>query len=153
MNDYLSKPIDPHELYRKIVKNIKRIKRNENESFLIADQTVEVLSIDQLMESFDPSFRNEFIKILEKEFNDFSERIFPAVQANDSEAVRQLIHKISPSLQRFKNETLSSHLTELKNLMAENSSSVIMTEKLKKIEQECKTIFNVIIHLKEKYSS
>jgi len=76
MNDYLSKPIDPHELYRKIVKNIKRIKRNENESFLIADQTVEVLSIDQLMESFDPSFRNEFIKILEKEFNDLAKEFF-----------------------------------------------------------------------------
>jgi CheY-like chemotaxis protein len=153
MNDYLSKPIDPYELYRKIVKNIKRKKRNENESFLItdADQAVEVLSIDQLMESFDPSFRNEFIKILEKEFNDFREKIFIAAKPVNAEAARQLIHKISPSLKRFKNEMLSLHLVELQKSMTEHSSPSAITGQLKKIQQECDSIFNTITQLKEKY--
>ncbi|HKR05989.1 MAG TPA: ATP-binding protein [Bacteroidia bacterium] len=153
MNDYLSKPIDPHELYRKIVKNIKRKKRNENESFLItdADRAVEVLRIDQLMESFDPFFRNEFIKILEKEFNDFREKIFIAAKTVNAEDARQLIHKITPSLKRFKNETLSFHLVELQKSITEHSSPSAIPEQLEKIQQECDSIFNTIAQLKEKY--
>jgi PAS domain S-box-containing protein len=151
MNDYLAKPIDPHELYRKIVKNIKRKKGNQDESFLIADQTARILNIDELMESFDRSFRKEFLKILEKEFIDFREKIIAAVKNRNSEDLRQSIHKISPTLKRFKGEMLSVQLSELKRLMIQHSSASTVMKHLEKIQQECDTIFNTLQQLKEKY--
>ncbi|MEO5571149.1 MAG: ATP-binding protein [Bacteroidia bacterium] len=152
MDDYLSKPIDPHELYRKIVKNIKRKQRNQEESFLIIDNEVEVLSIEQLMETFDKSFQQEFLKLLEKEFRDFREKIFIAVKGHNLETIRQLIHRITPSLKRFKNQILLSALDELKKLMLTDPPSEKIEEQLKKVHEECNIIFNTLNQMKKKYS-
>ncbi len=151
MNDYLPKPIDPQELYHKIVSHLKR-KSSDTSDFVIKALPEKVLNIEQLIESFDDKFKSEFLDMLEKEFLDFALKIERATHHNDLNRVRQLIHRLHPSLSRLAHENLSEQLTRLKAIMHDNPGDIESTnECIRKIKEESMLIIESIGRLKEKY--
>jgi PAS domain S-box-containing protein len=153
MNDFLSKPIDPHELYRIIVKNIKRKRRNEEESFLIEEPSNEIMTIRDLLETYDVSFRKEFLELLENEVKEFDINIHNAVMDRNTDAVKKLIHKITPSIKRFDKESLTPLLAILKYLLESNPAEESLASTMEQIKQECANILNHINSLKEQFFS
>jgi len=148
MNDYLSKPIDPHELYRIIVKNLKRKRRMEDDAAIEnADSTG--MDLPELLASFDDHvFRNQFLDMLESEFRNFVPDLNQAVNELNSRQVHYLIHRINPSLKRFGDESLSPLLVILKTMMDDNPVNPEIKNVLMEIESACQSLIEVIRELR-----
>jgi PAS domain S-box-containing protein len=151
MNDYLSKPIDPHELYRIIVKNLKRKRRMEDDA--PNDETGSSgMDLPELLASFDdPVFRNQFLDMLETEFRTFIPELNLAVKELNSRQVHYLIHRIHPSLKRFRDETLSPLLVILKMMMDDNPLNPELRSVLPEIDAACQDIIDIIRELRSSY--
>jgi PAS domain S-box-containing protein len=154
MNDYLPKPIDPYELYRKIIKNIS-IKEDMQRQFLVIPSAPEdVLSLSELLESFadDETFLKNYLNLFKKEFKELHSKISVAALKHDTETVRMIIHKIKPSLSRVQEKDLPGQLTDLKAaLMLNHTDDPGLKTILSSIELSCNRILDEIGNLEAKY--
>src|SRR5205085_3375750 len=117
MDDYIPKPIDPYELYRKVVKNISHKLSAQGE--LLQNQygnSDQVINLPALIKSFkdDPAFVSDYLYTFEREFTDLPVEIIRHSQQRNVKALSDLIHKINPSIRRFENTDLLKQLNELK---------------------------------------
>jgi PAS domain S-box-containing protein len=118
MNDFIPKPIDLKELYRKLMINLGLVPGDKEE---MPEAPVEegILSLEELLETFpDNEFRLQYLDLLRRDFNDLPLKISEALKKNDPKLLSVHIHKISPAFERLNEKTLPEKLSLLKGLLS-----------------------------------
>ncbi len=117
MNDYLSKPFNPEELYMKIAKNLKLTMAQEN--FHIQNKE-EVLSLADMVEQYssDHQFITALLNSLKQNFDTLPGQVAELAEQKDLYNLRKTIHKQTPSIRMVKNFYLSMQLDKLKQALA-----------------------------------
>ncbi|HLG35090.1 MAG TPA: ATP-binding protein [Bacteroidia bacterium] len=133
MSDFISKPIDTYELYRKIIKHTHLGKSRLADAGDNAAETEEPVTINRMIESFrdDPEFINDYLNIFEQEFNALPSAVHQILLKRDADALSKLIHKVTPSLMRFANH---DYIERINSLMAAINPDNPDDEKIKQSE-------------------
>lgn len=155
MNDLLTKPVDPKELFRKINKySGKTVKENKVKSKLKEDRlSISFSDLDDLYsDSPDPYL--EFLTHLEDESAHNYTELVKSIKNNDSAAFNIVKHKMQASLKIINYNTLISYLEDIKKEFKEDQVASQYQEILSKIEQFYDYIVNKVASKKEElYSS
>jgi len=153
MNDFIPKPIDLKELYRKLVINLGLAPSNSSEEIPIPPAEEGILSIEQLLETFpDNEFRLQYLDLLRRDFNDLPLKISEAVNKNDSKLLNVHVHKISPAFERLKERALPEKLNRLKLLLSkETRNDDELSKVTSDIKNICSGISDRIFEMKRRY--
>ncbi len=118
MNDYLSKPFNPDELYLKIAKNLNL--PIDRQTFHVQNNE-EVLSLLRIVEEYsnDTQFVTALLDSLKTNFAGLSGQIAELAHQKDLYNLRKVIHKQMPSIRMVENHSLKTHLDKLKNALAQ----------------------------------
>ncbi len=153
MNGYLTKPIDPNELYKTITKYLRIAKVNSSDTEKPQPPLVEKFDIAFLMDSFDDKFRKEFLQLQKKEILDFIPNIKEQSRQRNISEIKRITHKITPSLKRLDKIILLNKLNDLKNLIEVNSPEKEISILLQQICDDCDGILQQVNTLQQKYAS
>ncbi len=154
MDDYITKPIDPYELYRKVIKNVSHKLAKKDLPQVESEETNEVIHLSSLVESFkdDPAFVNDYLHTFEREFSELPVQAIMLSKLRDSKALAELIHKINPSIRRFENTELLTQLNELRDLTSDkDTKDAELTRVGKKIQHSCDELLESIYAIKSTY--
>lgn len=131
MNDYLSKPFNPDELYLKIAKNL-----NQNINSQPFQQDTEELSLLDIVEQYsnDVQFVTTLLTSLKSNFVSLSGQVAEVAGQKDLYTLKKIVHKQMPSIRMVENHSLRSELESLKNALAQEHIE----------DEEIKTLLNSI---------
>lgn len=94
MNDFLIKPFNPSELFRKIKKYQKIDHSNHR---LPENQTFDISEIKKIA-NHDMNFLTELLQICSEQFNSFPGQLKGILHKKNYEEARNLMHKVKPSI-------------------------------------------------------
>ena len=154
MNDYVTKPIDYHDLFRKLIKYTNSKLPDEINADVAGTLAGDSRNIRDLLDSFraDPDFVRRYLSIYEKEFVHLPSLVTAIASEGDVEALSDLIHKSLPSIERLKNEALRSQLHQLRDLVADRTSPPAeIDEVLGAIKKSCEEVMSVLYSLEAEY--
>lgn len=155
MNDYISKPIYPNELYQKIIKSIRNKLTARDEFAVEQSWQDEIVSLKNIIESSkdDPGFIIKYLKLFEKEFSELHFNLSVILKQKDIKSLSKLIHKITPSIQRLENTSLQQQLYQIRELLSDNDSTEKDFENLmEEIKKSCDEAMQNIRKLKNENS-
>lgn len=116
MNDYISKPFKPEDLYAKIIKHLEKADPGKvislNQSEEILKYKIDLASIYQLGNG-DPTFLNELILVYDKQTPAFVEKLRGYTKSHNFEAIRSVCHQIKSSYGILKMVELEKVLAEI----------------------------------------
>jgi len=144
MNDYISKPFEPDDLFKKITTLSDQNNKGNNSEQVINDQNISVPSIDhdrttnleyikELSED-NESFFKDFIKLFMKNTPETLSSLITGVTNSDWEKVRQAAHKMKPSL----NYLGMKEARELASTIETKAKDLTGTEEIPKLAEELK---------------
>jgi CheY-like chemotaxis protein len=146
MSDFLTKPFNPDELYRKLVKHAYQSKE---ESLSISTNSrqiagaIEVLSYKQVYElaAGDKLFIEQLIHSSIEQIQQFKEMIHEIVEAKNKARFESAVHKIQPMIRLFEMHLLARHLEETRSLMENKSISLAqLNNKIIDIMKACNSL-------------
>ena len=114
----------------------------------------EILTIAQLFDAFrdDEDFITGYLQLMKQEFSELPSKLVVIVQERNSEALRNLIHKITPTLKRLPGEKLTGLLFHLKNSLHNHPVNHFSSEPiLSEIDNECTRIIDEIKLLEQTF--
>jgi len=151
MNDYISKPINPEEMYQKILKNIShKLSAAQLENDLQGDTT----NLKSLIESFkdEPEFIRRYLSEYENEFTQLPLHAIDISKKKDVDELERLIHKASSSIQRTEHPLLKKQLDSLKQMLSDKEPIDDSIFRLtSEIQKSCEDVIAQIKTLQEEY--
>ena len=115
MNDYVSKPFDPEELYSKICQSVSGLGK------LKEARTLNIEKIDRLYNG-DAVKINDLLKMIHTQIKDDLEMLQNKAKEKDQESVSFLVHKMKSTIDLIGNDNLLHKIGVLENSFGENSS-------------------------------
>lgn len=122
MNDYISKPFHPQELYQKIIYHFpnnfnqptpvdlnktKTVVKNASDSQVIQLEKITRFSLG------DQAFERELINIYLKTFRQLPEQVRHYAEQGNAEQLRAIVHKVKPSLQSLAAKEIEKSLRNI----------------------------------------
>lgn len=156
MNDFISKPIDSRELYRKIVMHIQSKSLLTNDAAELTEVIDETISLSEMIESFkdDPEFIKGYLTIFENEFEALPAVVQKILDKRDAVALSALIHKVTPSLLRLDNDEYIKRINMLKKIVVNgNLSDAQIKDSVNSIRKLSDEVITQINSLREKFVS
>ncbi len=155
MNDYISKPVHPDQLYQKIILNIDNNLRARADHEVDCVWSEEIISIEEIITSSgsDKSFVKRYLDLFEREVSQLPDRVQRAIRENNKEELSKIIHKATPSIQRLGRTSLHSQLYQLRELLQQSSERKELERQVKKIRTSCRDAVAYIRKLKKTHSA
>ena len=115
MNDYLSKPFNPSVLYRKISSNL-----NLPNTFPSVPEESDILSLSDIVEKYDSdsAFITRLLDSLRSSFESLAQQVVVFAENKNVRELRQMTHKLIPTIRMVENYQLQEQLDELKFVLS-----------------------------------
>ena len=115
MNDYLSKPFNPNTLYRAISHNL-----NLPDTFPDVPKEEDILSLQNIVNRYDgdASFIGKLLNSLRNSFEELAQQVTTFAEDKDVYQLRQLTHKLTPTIRMVENHELQQQLDELRQVLS-----------------------------------
>lgn len=147
MNDYVSKPFQPNDLYCKMLKyytQSESIVSNVPETQTQASNTSSTLASDFNLAKYfeithdDPSMYQDLLKLTFREFNNFMMDYREGMEQRDLNRIRSLVHKSSPTMQLLEFNGLIHESSQGKHILHHpNPEDNWISKNIKEVEKHC----------------
>ena len=147
MNDFISKPFNPEELYHKIISKLSSdFFDNSNPLVKLEVKVKKHLNLKYLSELSDGNhtFETEMIELFIKQVPIDIVTLSNAVVIQDEKKISDLSHKLKSSLDIFGRQDLSEELNKLSNLYKSDNKNKEIQNKLEEIQNELELFYPVL---------
>jgi len=133
----LTKPFSPNQLHSMIqrfcvdqihLEGRKLIQQGESNEPGLNDQ----INLDALLaiSKGDQAFLDEVLSLYEKQFTRVPQQLRDAMHFNEWNTVRQILHKINPSLHMLQNQKVINTITDIRQAIQEDAEKDIIEQKI-----------------------
>ena len=140
MNDFISKPFNPENLYNKIINKLSKALISPAPSTIeiknVEEQSIQI-NMDYLKElsAGNIEFELEMIQLFLKQIPEELQNIEQAIDSNDVQKLKDLCHKVKSSFDIFGLQNISTILGEIVKDQKEEKGKIELIKNLDKIKQ------------------
>lgn len=141
MNDFLSKPFQPHELQASLIKYILGSNHSTNNSVIEKKNGILVYNLE-LYANGDPEFKRELASLIIKNIYELQASLHDALSNKDGEGYRKTAHKVNSSIKMLGDEEFATVVSDLKSILNDNArwGNGILEEQIVKFHKLSKKI-------------
>ena len=136
MNDFLSKPFQPHELQASLVKHILGSNHTASESVIEKKNGVLVYNLE-LYANGDPEFKRELASLIIKNIHELQASLHESLEHKNGEAFSKTSHKVKSSIKMLGDEEFATVVVDLKSILHGDATGKndILKEHVSKFEK------------------
>lgn len=149
MNDFITKPIIPKELFQKITKHIQQSANTQKKLTTEKPNLNYVTALEKMMDEISPGdydFRNELATLYIDNLSELDQQLSKSIETNDLNVAKIITHKVKTAVTMIDISPLSVAVdNSMQYLEKEIGDKDQIIRDLKTIVQEVKTALKVVI--------